>query len=729
MQSAQILSSVITQKELMIQPNAPRFMREGDEIIFTAKVSNLTDNTINGKASLELYDAFTMKSVNAEFENNNNFVDFSATKKGSTGVSWKLKVPEGIDAIVYKVRAASEAFTDGEENAIPILSNRILVTESLPLWVRGNQAKTFSFDRLIASGKSSTIRNQSLTLEYTSNPAWYAVQALPYMMEYPYECAEQVFSRYYSNSIAYHIANSNPEIKRVFDSWKNNPSSLTSNLEKNQELKQLLLEETPWVLQAQNETERKKRVALLFDMNKMDNELKTALNKLEKMQLPNGGWPWFNGYSDDRYITQYIVTGMAHLKQLGVLDESDEKLNRMLNNAIQYCNARMLEDYNNLIKYKVDLEKHVPSNLTLQYLYGASYFDNNKLNLNIEQQKAADYYRGQIKKFWTSYSLYEKGMIALVMSRSNETTIASAVVKSLKEYSLSSEEMGMYWKDNIAGYYWYQAPIETHALMIEVFGEVTKDAKAVEDLKVWLLRQKQTTDWKTTRATAEACYALLLRGTDLLADKELAMITVGRLLVKPESVEAGTGYFKTNWLGNNFNADFGKVSVTPSANNSLSYGAMYWQYFEDIDKVTASNNNLQINKQLFLNQNTATGPVIKPITDNTELAVGDLITVRIEIRVDRNMEYVHMKDMRASGFEPVNVLSTYKYQGGLGYYEATGDAATNFFISYLTKGTYVFEYKLRATHSGNFSNGITTIQCMYAPEFTSHSEGVRVKIK
>ncbi len=730
MQTAQLFDKVITQKELMIQPNAPRFLREGDEIVFTAKVSNLTENTLNGKASLELFDALTMQPVDVAFANKNATVNFTANAKGSAPVSWKIKIPEGYDAIIYKVKAASGTFTDGEENALPILSNRILVTEALPLWVRGNKSKDFSFDRLLTSGRSESIRNQSLTLEYTSNPAWYAVQALPYMMEYPYECAEQVFSRYYANSIAYHIANSDPEIKRVFESWKSNATSLTSNLEKNQELKQLLLEETPWVLQAQNETERKKRVALLFDMNRMDNELKAAFNKLEKMQLPNGGWPWFKGYEDDRYITQYIVTGLAHLQQLGVTNAAtDAQLNRMLDRALTYCNNRMLEDYENLEKYKIDKATYIPGNITIQYLYASSYFLNTRVGLSGAQEEARKYYLGQVKKFWTSYSLYEKGMIALIMQRNNESKTALAITKSLKEFSLRSDEMGMYWKANTAGYYWHQAPIETQALMIEVFGEVAKDEVAVEDLKVWLLRQKQTTDWKTTRATAEACYALLLRGTDLLSNKEIATITVGNLLVKPESVEAGTGYFKTNWLGNAIQPDFGKINVKPSSTNSLSYGAMYWQYFEDIDKVTASNNNLQINKQLFLQQNTATGPVIKPIDKNTSLQVGDLVKVRIEIRVDRDMEYVHIKDMRAAGFEPVNVLSGYKYQDGLGYYEATGDAATNFFISYLRKGTYVFEYPLRISHSGNFSNGITTIQCMYAPEFTSHSEGVRVVVK
>ena len=726
--SNQIFSSVVTQKELMIQPNAPRFLREGDEIEFTAKISNLTDTALSGVAQLEILNAINMQPLDLQFNNLQKEITFATNGKGSAAVSWKLKVPDGYDAIVYKVKAKSGNFTDGEENALPVLTNRILVTESLPLWVRGNKTASFSFDKLLNSKNSTSIRNQSVTLEYTSNPAWYAVQALPYLMEYPYECAEQVFNRYYSNSIAYFIANSDPEIKRVFDSWKNNPESLTSNLEKNQELKSLMLEETPWVLQAQNETERKKRVALLFDVNRMNNEMQSALNKLEKLQLPNGGWPWFKGYEDDRYITQYIVTGLAHLKQLGITDASNNnKITNMLESAIRYCDARMLEDYKLLQKDSINKKNYYPSNLTIQYLYARSYFKEWKAENDIEE--ARKYYTEQIKQFWNKYSLFEKGMIALTLNRSAETITALSITKSLKEYSLNSDEMGMYWKDNVAGYYWNQAPIETQSLMIEVFGEVAKDNKSVEDLKVYLLRQKQTTDWKTTKATAEACYALLLRGNSLLANKELAIITVGRLVVQPEKTEAGTGYFKTNWLGYDINPDLGKITIQPSSTNELSYGAMYWQYFEDVDKITSSNTQLQLTKKLFIQQNSATGPVLKPIDEKSELHVGDLVKVRIELRVDRDMEYVHMKDMRASSFEPINVLSQFKYQDGLGYYEATGDASTNFFISYLNKGTYVFEYPVRVSHKGNFSNGITTIQCMYAPEFTSHSEGIRVTVK
>jgi hypothetical protein len=254
----------------------------------------------------------------------------------------------------------------------------------------------------------------------------------------------------------------------------------------------------------------------------------------------------------------------------------------------------------------------------------------------------------------------------------------------------------------------------------------------VDDLRVWLLKQKQTQNWRTTTATADAVYALILRGTDWLATEVMVDITVGNIKIEPQKmenvkVEAGTGYFKTSWIGKDITNDMGNITVTKK-NEGVSWGAMYWQYFEHLDKITSAETPLSLKKQLFLKQNTTSGPVITPVDDNAALKVGDEVIVRMELRVDRNMEYVQLKDMRASCFEPLNVISQYKYQDNLGYYESTRDASTNFFFGYLPKGTYVFEYPLRVSQKGDFSNGIATIQCFYAPEFSSHSEGVRVKV-
>jgi uncharacterized protein YfaS (alpha-2-macroglobulin family) len=727
-----IQKEVVTQKELMVTPNTPRFFREGDQMIFTAKVSNLSEGDLNGKAKLLFFDAMTDQPLDSLFLKSAAEIEFKALKGQSAQLKWTISIPFGIGAVKCRVVAQANGHSDGEETTVPVLSNRMLVTESMPLPSKGKGTKSFMFDKLLASDSSSTLVHHKLTLEYSSNPAWYAVQALPYMMEYPYECAEQIFTRFYANSLATHIVASNPKIKEVFKQWENSsPEAFLSNLEKNQELKSLLLQETPWVLDAQNEQERKKRIALLFELSKMERELSKSLSKLQKMQVSNGGWPWFSGMEESRYITQHIVTGMGHLDHLGVKDVRENRsIWNMVTSAIRYLDDRIAEDYERLKKHDLHyLENQRISEIQVQYLYARSYFKDVPLNKRTEEAFA--YYRTQAAKYWKNFSVYSEGMIALQAQRYEQTTLAKDIMASLKERAIVHEELGMYWKDNTAGYYWYQAPIETQALMIEAFDEITNDRVVVEELKVWLLKNKQTNDWKTTKATAEACYALFLRGTEMLTVEQPVVIRMNGDVFDPvkagAKVEAGTGYFKTSWSGEDVNPDMAKISVERTS-DGVSWGAVYWQYFEDLDKITSHETPLKLNKKLFLVENTASGPVIRPISDKTTLKPGDKVRVRIELRSDRDMEYVHMKDMRSSGFEPINVFSRYKWQDGLGYYESTGDAATNFFMDFVPKGTYVFEYDLRVTHSGEFSNGITSIQCMYAPEFTSHSEGVRVKV-
>ena len=317
----QITNELVTQKDLMVVPNPPRFFRENDRITFTAKVSNLSDSVLSGTAQLFLFDAATMKPVDTEFKNTTAQISFTAKKGQSAPLAWDITIPEGIGAVTFKVVAKANKFSDGEEQIIPVLSNSMLVTESVPLSIRKKETKKFTLPTLISQNNgSTTLRNHKLTLEFTSNPAWYAIQSLPYLMEYPYQCAEQTFARFYANTIAAHIANSSPRIKAVFDQWKmQSPDALLSNLEKNQELKALTLEETPWLLDGKDESERKKRVALLFDLNKLAAEKESSLDKLKKLQMSNGGWPWFEGGPDDRYITQYIAIGLGRLDHLGML--------------------------------------------------------------------------------------------------------------------------------------------------------------------------------------------------------------------------------------------------------------------------------------------------------------------------------------------------------------------------------------------------------------------------
>ncbi len=727
-------NTVVTQKDLMIVPNPPRFFREGDKIEFTAKVSNLTEKVMNGTAKLELFDAISMKSVDHLLDNTKGSLNFTANAGQSAPLSWKLTIPKGkVMAITHRVIAVAGNHSDGEESSLPVLTNRMMVTETMPLPVRGKSKRTFDFTRL-SENHSTTLENHKYTLEFTSNPAWYAVQAMPYMMEYPHQCTEQIFNRFFANSLGSSLSKQHPKIQRVFKQWKNTDAML-SNLSKNQELKSALLEETPWVLDAQDEEVQKKNIGLLFDLNRMTNELDNAFKQMQERQLSNGGFSWFPGDRDSWYITQYLVEGFGHLKNLGAFDMNSSQ-SAVLQKAVKFIDNRIVEHYDELAKQvkkgHTKWEDDHLGYMAIHYLYARSFFKD--IKLSTKTRKVAQYYLGQADEFWTNKSQYMQGMLALSLKRFDKAETPNKIVASLKETSLNSDEMGMYWKYG-TGYWWYQLPIETHALMIEVFDEVAKDAQAVDDLKVWLLKNKQTNRWKTTKATAAAVYVLLNSGDNWLLDDTPVNISLGNGSHDQEikdaqaHAEAGTGYFKVSWDKEKVSKDMAKITVD-NPNNVVTWGAVYWQYFEDLDKITFFEDTpLKLKKQIFKEVNSPTGPKLTEVKDGTKLVPGDKLKIRIELRVDRTMEYAHMKDMRASGFEPINVLSQYKWQDGLGYYESTGDVATNFFFDYLPKGTYVFEYPVRVIHFGDFSNGITTIQSMYAPEFSSHSEGVRVKVE
>ncbi|QNE40522.1 hypothetical protein F1C16_13600 [Hymenobacter sp. NBH84] len=750
--------TLVTQKQLQVTTNAPRFFRQGDQLTLSAKISNLTEQATSGNAQLFLLDARTQQPLK-ELIVRPSQQPFSLNGNASTALSWNIIIPETaegqvpLEAITYRVVAQGElkskneelkgrrkarreaknhqTVSDGEENTLPVLPNRLLITESLPLPIAGAGTKTFDLQKL-TSTTSPTRRNYSLTLEMTQNPAWYAVQALPYLMEYPYECSEQVFSRLYANLLAASILKQNPRIKPVLAEWQRAAQSgdkqaLTSKLEQNQELKALLLQETPWVRDAQTDTERMRRLAELFDESRLQAETTRALAKLAQMQLPDGAFPWFEKMPADRYITQLIVAGFGKLRKLNAFDATQNpQAQQVLSRALAYLDGQMQEDYADLRKQKnVNLKENHLSPTQVQALYARSFWP--KPAVANAAQSATTYYQSQLFTYWPQQNRYLQGLAALTLHRAGDPKTAQQVMKALTENALHSPELGMYWKDVRAGYYWQQAPTETQAALIEAYDEVAQNQQAVDEMKLWLLKQKQTRNWESTRATADACYALLLRGSDWLTPTQLIQVTVGGEAVTPNKLEAGTGYFKNTWPAAEVKPAQGRVTVTkPDA--GVAWGALYWQYFEQIDKITPAATGLQLTRQLFREQRTAGGPVVEPITAATPLRVGDVLVVRLVLRSDRDLEYVHLKDQRAAGLELINQLSGYQYQSGLGYYESPRDAATNFFISYFPKGTHTFEYRLRAAQAGNFSGGLSQLQCLYAPEFSAHSAGQRVQI-
>ena len=369
---------------------------------------------------------------------------------------------------------------------------------------------------------------------------------------------------------------------------------------------------------------------------------------------------------------------------------------------------------------------HLSTTIAL-YLYGRTFFLEDQ-PVAAEHKVAFDYFVGQAKKFWLKLANRQsQAHLAVALNRLTERDSARAIMASINERSVEDEELGRFWRDTEESWWWYRAPIETQAMMIEAFDEVMNDQDAVESCKVWLLKQKQTQDWKTTKATADAVYALLLRGSDLLASTELVEISLGGETLKPENVEAGTGFYEKTFVRAEVQPEFGKVKLK-KVDKGVAWGSLHWQYLEDMSKVTSYEGTpLKLTKSLWIKENTKKGPVLKPAKGDLE--VGDELVVRITLKTDRSMEYVHLKDQRGSGTEPVNVLSRYQFQDGLYYYESTRDTASHFFIDYLPKGTYVFEYSVRIQHRGSYQTGMAQIQCMYAPEFNSHSESFLLEVK
>ena len=725
-------NTVVTQKDFMVTPNFPRFISEKDTVFVSVKVSNLTYEAKTGIAVLQLFDATTMQPLDLQLANTDNIKNFTIAAKGNSVVTWKIAVPEGIQAVQYKVLAKAGNFSDGEENIIPVVSNNMLVTESIPLWVREDSKKEYVFENM-KNNTSSTLRNHMLTLEYTSNPTWLAIQSLPYLMEYEHECAEQTFSRFYGNTLATTIINSNPKLAAVFEDWKKDGKP-TSKLDQNEELKSIILAETPWLLDAKSEEEKKKSLALLMDLNKMKASLTETFRKLKAKQAPSGGFAWFNGMEENSYITNHIMAGLGHLEKLKIDSTIAHKFEEISATAIPFMDAKFREQHRKRIEKLKDPTKLVwlQPYSELHYLYARSSYLK-EYPLSASDKKVTDLYIDLCRKNWLTYSLYEKGLAALTLHRFGDTKTAKDILVHLKETAANNEESGMYWIENKAGWYWYQAPIETQALLIEAFGEIANDNKSVDAMKVWLLKSRQSTNWPSTKATTEVVYALLLQGSDWLSVKDNTVFKIGNEKIDTKKMsetekEAETGYLKLTWKAEEIKKEMATLSVENKA-KVPGYGGYFWQYFEDLDKIKTHNGGvMSVSKELYLNKNTDRGKELQRIKADNPLRVGDLVTVRLIIRTTERMEYVHLKDMRAAGFEPVDVISEHHWKNGLSYYQTTKDVATHFFFDQIDKGTYVLEYDVRVNNKGDFSNGITTIQSMYAPEFSSHTKGIRVSI-
>ena len=704
-----IEATATASKEFMLQPNMPRFVRVGDKANIAASLMNLSDKGVKGTVRMELFNPETEKvfySQKQKFD----------VKGGETGhVNFTFEVSDKYAVMACRMVADGDTFSDGEQRYIPVLTDKQWVTETVPLNVNGEGAHTFSLENLF-NKHSKTASEQRLTVEFTAHPAWYAVQALPVVANPQNEDALSWATAYYAHSLAAFIVKENPRIKQVFDSWKaqgGTKETFMSNLQKNQELKNILLAETPWLTEATNEAEQKQRIATLFDLNTMNSQLAVSVEKLGELQNADGAWSWYKGMQGSRYVTTQVMEMLVRLNALTHQD-ADSRMQPMIQKGFEYLGKQAAEEYKSMKeaekKGAVGLR---PSEQVLRYLYICALDGKAPVD-----EKVNRYFIDKLSGEGKELTIYEKALGAIILQQAGKVAEAKLFMQSLMEYSVVTDEMGRYFDTPKARYSWFSYKIPTEVAAMEAIQRITKDTKAIDEMKRWLLKQKQTQTWETPIATADAVYALMATGaSDLLANTGGVEITLGKEVIRTPADNA-IGYIKKTVSGDVMNIK--KVSVDKEG-TGMGWGAVYAQYLESMDQIGEQGNGLSVSRQLYKGD--------EALNESAPLKVGDRITVRLTVKADRDMDFVQIKDDRAACMEPLQAVSGFRWSNGLGYYQATKDASTQFFIDQMRKGTYVIEYQVYVNRTGEYQAGIATVQSAYAPEFGGHTRGYRVMVE
>ena len=714
---------VVTQKPLMVSPNLPRFVYEGDQWEFAVKVVNLSGERLEGEVDIQFRDADDGSVILADKREVR--LDSGATEL----IQEFVLIPEGLAGVTYVVKVEASGggntYSDGETGDIPVLSQKQIVTEALPLFITKKGSRTFSLKNLPAAGNSII----SCKLQFTPDARWNAILALPYLMEYPYDCNEQLFSKLYANTVAAHITGQNPNFQSLLkNAMEKQPESLRSKLVQNSDLKQILLAETPWVADAMDEDNEIQNINCLFEEQNISEQRKAMVQKLERNQNADGGWSWFSSRYNEkssRYITQHLLIGSGRLIDKGICKAGDNFLSEStLNKAIRFIDEDVEKEYTKMKKEHPEwLDIGIVTCSELHYLYARSFF----LKKKPAKTEAYRFYKNKLVHDATQLDgIYLKTMAALTLWQTNnkgDRELAKQLINDIKKRAIHSEEMGMYWKKEGYGWFWYEAPIERQALLIEAFQTILQDDESVKEMKIWLLQQKRTQHWSSTRSTADACYALLL-DNNLTQPDPTKHITVSLCGETIDFVDTMQLPMKQDVAACVEKGSNGTVTLTRDT-DGLSYGGVFVRYYKDIDEIEGTGRGMpmSVERQLYKVTTGERGEVLTELGADGALQVGDRVRVRMVLRADRDLEFVHLKDLRAAAFEPTETLSGYRWQDGLSYYQSFRDASVNFFFDWLRKGTYVFEYTLFVTQSGEYSSGYASIQCMYAPEFCAHSAG------
>ena len=713
-----------TSKEFMLTPNLPRFVRVGDKTSVAASISNMTGKLQAGTVSMILFDPMTEKVISTQKQK------FTVEAGKTIGVSFMFTVSDKYEILGCRMIADSGTFSDGEQQLLPVLSNKEHLVETLPMPVRGEETRTFSLDSLF-NHHSKTATDRKLTIEFTGNPAWYAIQALPSLSLPENNNAISWATAYYANTLASYIMNSQPRIKAVFDSWKlqgGTKETFLSNLQKNQEVKNILLSESPWVLEAQTEEQQKERIATLFDLNNIRSNNIAALTRLQELQNSSGAWSWYKGMTGSRYVTTYIAELNARLAMMTGEQPSGTAL-ALQKNAFTYLHQEALKEYREILKAQKDGVKFTGvSGSILQYLY--------LIALSGEQVPASNkaaytYYLSKIGEMLPTASMDTKAIAAIILDKAGRKKEAQEFIASLKEHLTKTDEQGMFFAFNENPYTWGGMKMQAHVDVMEALELTGGNNDTVEEMKLWLFKQKQTQQWNSPVATADAVYALLMKGVNLLDNQGDVRIVIAKEVLETVSPSKttvpGLGYIKRSFTQKNV-VDARKIEVE-KRNPGIAWGAVYAEYESPIKDVRQQGGELNVQKQLYVERMVNNAPQLQPITEKTALQVGDKVVSRLSIRADRPMDFVQLKDQRGACFEPIGSVSGYNWSNGIGYYVDIKDASTNFFFDHLGKGVYVLEHSYRISRAGTYETGLATMQCAYAPEYASHSASMTIIIK
>lgn len=707
-------TTVVARKDFMVQPNMPRFVREGDHLSIPVTITNLSEKAESGMAKCEFVDAETNRSLTTLTQ------PFSVEKEQT--LHFDYEAISGHPVLIVRITAKGKAFADGEEHYLPVLTSREVITRTVPFSLTEGGSKTLRIDTLWQNTDETA--EKRLVVEATSNPTWYAVAALPVVTDADCYSATEWARRYYALTLAGYIAGQNPEIRRAAEAPQKQ-TAWAELLKRNPELKQTLLAETPWADEAENESERVAALAKLFDETANSVLRTTALDNLQQYQLAEGAWGWFRGMNANTYITTEIAVMLARLYEL----TGDEDTEAMLRRAFRFLEretARQVKEMKkDEKKYKVTFSA---SEQQLKYLYVRSL-------LGEKEDADAKYLLGKFEKP-EKRTMWEKAMTAVVLSRYGRDAAALTAVQSLKEHTVAREGMGRWFDTDRALWCGESYKIPTQTAAIEAFCRVTPDdTETINALKLWLMQARCTQRWETSRAVSDALYALLVRGKNDTSVQPLSSTSpLYYTLCKGEKVVAvnaqsraeapqTAGYFKQVYTdGKTLGAD---NIVVRKQGDGLAWGAVYAQYTLPAEAVTATGNGLLVSRKMEVKR----GTTWVALTEGTTLTQGDRVRQVFTLTAERDYDFVSLKVGRAACLEPCEPLSGYTCEGTEWFYRVVRDASNEYFFEQMRKGTHTLTEEVFVDRSGTYTMGTAKVQSLYAPEFGGHTSDVRISVK